>query len=272
MKIIKLLSIFGILAALGCESDSNVSTPPAITSYKFQYMNFPNATYSVTSEGEPLDKLDVIYSNGKIIKLIGGISEMDPASGFSYIFRKHLFKKISYSGNTVTITDQLDSNTFTVYENKKTIEMDAQHKILSKINHSNFDSFANDTLTYFYQNNLLTRIEYHNRRLQKKSLFYYNAAKNLDSIVTSIPTIWGHPWTFDPTNKTRTVAKFENYDTATNPLKRFGIFEETFYRSLSKNNYRKYTATDYDSNGEEMGFDTKEWTFIYQDGQINFEL
>ena len=151
--------------------------------------------------------------------------------------------------------------------------MNAENRMITKVNNDNFYSIPNDTIKYFYQGNLLIRTEYHRYRMYKKSLIYYNAQKNVDSIVTITPTNYnGHLPIFDPTNKMRTVEQFENYDTSQNPMKQFGIFEETFHRSLSKNNYRKYTSTQYDSNGTNNGYDTKEWEFIYQNGQVNFSL
>lgn len=42
---------------------------------------------------------------------------------------------------------------------------------------------------------------------------------------------------------------FENFDNAPNPLKRMIIFDDIFYRALSKNNFTTYTYKETDENG-----------------------
>lgn len=55
---------------------------------------------------------------------------------------------------------------------------------------------------------------------------------------------------------------FENYDTSINPTEKFYLLEEYFYRSLSKNNFRKYKEIHYD-NGILTSSAEHSWTFNY---------
>ena len=55
------------------------------------------------------------------------------------------------------------------------------------------------------------------------------------------------------------IITFSDYDEAPNLTKNLIIFKECFYRSLSRNNFRKYLREEYDTNDklvfyEELSF------------------
>ena len=72
---------------------------------------------------------------------------------------------------------------------------------------------------------------------------YYNQKNNLDSIITIRHSYDEQNNNYAPTRKV--VEAFSNYDDFQNPLKSLFIFEETFERSLSKNNYGTYKKDEY---------------------------
>lgn len=266
---IKIAVLFVCLCAIYSCSDD---TPRAAAisgpdSYRFYYMDYPSAS----SGGEDSDKnVDVIYdSSGNVIKLTGDVSAMDSGSGYSWFFRKDIFKEITYSGNTATMVSKLDSEIFTVLENRQIVEFSSDGKLISKILVNNYDPNYRDTIRYTYEGNLLKHYELRHNHALSKSEIYYNAQQNIDSIVTRLPDFSGY---FDPQSKKRTVVKFKNYDTTPSPFKRLIMFDETFNRALSANNYAKWSSVTFDVYGEITASASSEWTFTYQNGLINFSL
>ena len=106
-----------------------------------------------------------------------------------------------------------------------------------------------------------------------KSEIYYNAKADVDSIVTLAPiyNASSQPY-FDPASKERSVRKFLNFDNNDNPFKAFVIFDEAFHRSLSAHNYSKWEETNYDYDGYVIGYSWREWTYVRENGIINFAL
>ncbi len=115
-----------------------------------------------------------------------------------------------------------------------------------KISPYSRESHIGDTLIFSYNSKeQITEINgshyiYHLR----KSIFYYNNKNNIDSVVT----------TFSPREDLiidyKRVDIFSDYDNAKNPLKELVIFDETFYRSLSANNYKYWCAKEYNENNK----------------------
>lgn len=65
---------------------------------------------------------------------------------------------------------------------------------------------------------------------------------------------------------------FSEYDNAENPLKNLVIFEETFYRALSKNNFKRYDRKEYNSADELTGTSFRTWTLQYDsNGKVKFD-
>lgn len=78
-------------------------------------------------------------------------------------------------------------------------------------------------------------------RYINSSFYYYNSHNNLDSIITSnyyrsLPDLDSII-----TSNCIKIETFSDYDNAFNPLKHLFLFKETFYRTLSVNNYREYS-------------------------------
>ena len=62
---------------------------------------------------------------------------------------------------------------------------------------------------------------------------------------------------------------FGNYDTAQNPLQGLFMFDDTFYRSLSENNFRTYRRQEQDMpNGTLYDTQTKEWELEYSPANL----
>ena len=74
--------------------------------------------------------------------------------------------------------------------------------------------------------------------------------------------------------RTKTIETFEEYDHAENPLKKLIIFKETFYRSLSENNFSSYKKKVFNAyNNSLMEQEERNWDFIYdENGNIQYNL
>jgi len=261
--------ILPMLILIGCGSDDesyDASIENGISSYRFYYMDYPAAAHRVGD-----NNVDVVYDHGKIVKLIGDVSPLDPNSGYSYIFNKNLFTEVSYSSNTATIQNKSIVNEGEW--NKKIVEFTTDGRLKYKIIINDMQPLLRDTIAYFYQQGKLKSFEHHNRRFISKSEIFYNIQSDVDSVVTRFPNYIGpgQPY-FDPESQERIVRAFTNYDSTANPFKSFIIFDESFYRSLSAHNYSKWEEFSYDYDGHVIGNSFAEWTFIRENGIINFGL
>ena len=261
------LFLLSFIYLMSCSNDDGSNENPEIenNSYRFYYMDYPFDT------ANSQNNITVNYDNGKIVKLIGGVSELAQESGYSFVFNQNRYTDISYSNDTATII-QKDAF-YTDFANKQIVTFTSEGKLKSKISIDYFDPNVTDTIQYFYQNGFLKSFEKHNRRLISKSEIYYNAQADVDSIVTLAPNyITPNQPYFDPESKERSVRKFLNFDNNDNPFKAFVIFDEAFHRSLSAHNYSKWEETSYDYDGHVIGYSWREWTYIRENGIINFAL
>lgn len=255
------------LAGCGSDDENSNSTEVAtgISSYRFYYMDYP-----LDTQQSP-ENVDVVYNDGKIVKLIGDVSAVDPNTGYSHIFNKNAYTEVSYASNTATIIDKSVINEGEW--NKQFVEFTADGKLKYKIYVDNLQPLIRDTIQYFYENGILKSYERHNRRFYEKSEIFYNANADVDSIVTRYPYyVSPQQPTFNPASKERVVRKFKKFDNKTNPFQVFVIFDEAFNRSLSAHNYSKWEEFKYDYDGHEIGNSFTEWTFIRENGMINFGL
>lgn len=261
MKIFPILFLGMLLA--GCNADDHPSetAPDAIRQYYFDYMNYPNG---ILPQSDNLVKIDY-DADFKIIKRTGSYSAFDPASGFSYIFTDQLFDELSYSGNEILI-EQKTSSAFAIAKFERKLFLDGLNRIYKKAVYREFDFPSRDTTYYHYstagkltESNKGAADQYH-----EVAKFYYNPINNLDSIVTR---------KYYQTNlQSKTVEVFSDYDAADNPLKNLVLFEETFYRSLSRTNFRKYEIKNYDADNNPTGYSFKNFALIYDaSGKVKFD-
>ena len=92
----KAILIFVCLLCFGCENDSESII---IKSLIIDQYNFRNMDYSTSVLGDGIVKLN--YQDSKIVKRIGALSILDPASGFNFVFNQNLFEDINYSQKEV---------------------------------------------------------------------------------------------------------------------------------------------------------------------------
>ena len=259
-----LLLIFSALV-ISCNSDdgnsSTSETTYHINQYFFGNMIYPNGVM------ENLDNLVKIeYDNNfNIVKRNGGYSSFEPSSGYPYIFTDNLYDQLTYSTNQILI-EKKTTSTFSIPKFERKLFLDNNNRIIKKEIFREFDLTPRDTIYYSYNSNgkLAESRNGNVNSYNEVSKFYFNSANNLDSIVTR---------KYNSTVlQSKVVEEFSNYDSAINPVKNLLLFEETFYRSLTQNNFRKYERKEYDIDNNLTFSSFKNWTLIYDEsGKVKFE-
>ncbi|MBZ4042758.1 hypothetical protein [Flavobacterium hibisci] len=266
MKLVKFLSLLSFLYFTSCSTDeNNKETDNDLKSYSTEYMDYSNLM--VGSIGSVKLEYD---SQRRIIKKNGGFSPLPASLGNeTYIFSPDVTEAIVYTNNEIKITRNIPNiNLF--FERK--IVVDNQNRIIKKIIYKQ-DPELNDSIFYTYNNlnQIDETIKLYGKpnylsKFSQKAKYYYNPQQNLDSIVT-VNFEEGQQVT-----GVRIVEKFSNYDNAANPLKKLILFDETYYRAISKNNYSKYEKLSY-SNDKLTEKTNKNYQYRYDaSGNIMYDF
>lgn len=231
--------------------------------------NFPTLTPGGTGAMADPNIYFEYDSKGRVIKKKGGFKYASPGTGYNSVsFSKDIYTDVYYDGNIISTSTFSSDPNYTAPINKRIFEVDQQGKIIKSIIESVNNIYSEKHLTY-----------------------HYNSSGKLIEIVTEFPNmpydpndpedyIWtlAKRFTYDNAGNLKesveverrngvdflvgSKKKFSNFDSALNPLKRLGIFEEYFYFSLSENNFQKVETTftngnvestwvnQYDSNGK----------------------
>ena len=192
------------------------------------------ADYPTVYDIENNELVNLTFENDRLIKRQGGILNGSGNSGVSGYYNKNVYDTIIYFSNKIITYTKIipTEGTSTTVPNKKELDL-LNGKIIRKIYHNSEEYLSdNDTIQFEYSGNKIVKTYKEGSNYEK--LYYYNVNQNLDSIVTN---------EYIPNNilRYKTIEIFEDYDNAVNPFKSLVIFDDTFKRSLSTNNYRKYT-------------------------------
>ena len=279
-KMKKLTFIVSLFILVGCSKDDDV--PPQynfIENYHVDYMNYNITPINLVDYGNWLVELE--YSNNKIVRRSGAVIEA--ASIASTEFTYNTYDELTYDADKITIEKK---NVYNESHSLTTIINLDGDKMIKKVQIYPWNDSIKTAYTYNSDNLLIKtyneEIDYNNKLLFfEDATFYYNSSKNLDSIVTirqsylssSVPNYEPSIEEFTPYKKV--VEIFSDYDTSKNLAKNLFIFEETFTRSLSENNYGRYEKHTYNANnGGPFQLISKEgqiWDLQYDsDGNILF--
>ena len=266
MKINILLISFILLFFMSCSNEEN-SLNNRLESYHFKYMDYPSGM-ALNLTLDNLVKIHYDYNN-KITKRVGGILYLSSGSGFSTMFSDYLYDEVDYSFNQIKIKRKMSLENYSTPTFERILFIDNHNRITKKIIYDQTTHpYTKDTIIYSYDNyGLLTESYKGNlNSYNEKTKYYYNQDRNLDSIVRK--KHYGNEPYYD---KEKEV--FSNYDSALNPLKKLIIFEETFIRALSKNNYAKCEIFKYNGSNNLYWQETKTWDLFYdENGNVNFNL
>lgn len=272
----------------GCTPDnnSNITTDELavddfyIQSYHGMYGQNGNSLF-LNTNGDNLVKFEYDAQN-RIIFRIGDIVHISGGGGYLH---DSLYTEVTYENDKATLTKKIHpfGGLSQVRANYQTITFDSRNRMVQKINfleHNNPEEI--DTTRFTYLDNKLVKyrktytdapdyLDYSLSFFIESDLYYTN--DNLDSIVT----IKTRKFSDEPyiIIAGKEVEIFSQYDTAKNPFRKLSMFDETFFRSLSKNNYSDYRKieipyaypdSDYTQPGyygprQETEFQT--WSFAY---------
>ncbi|RDV16068.1 hypothetical protein DXT99_05200 [Pontibacter diazotrophicus] len=234
-------------------------------------VNF-NYKYPVPSEGYTLE-----YNNGKVSKRTGGyrcILAISCQNDNDIFDDRQVFYDVAYKGNTVKITTRSPEG-WSWLKQEWLFQMHHSNQIEYLIykaeNRVMYDSLA---YTYNTSGKISQIWSYGVYRddtqveavVQTVKDFTFNGAENLEKVETRVLLSDGFVISL-------IVEEFGNYDTAVNPLQHLFMFEDTYYRTLSKNNFRKYSIHYIDAiTGANTGLSGREWTLYYnQSGMPQFD-
>ena len=270
MNIFKLFSVTTVVVLMfSCSGEDSIASETE-TEYSPQSYHFINMDYPLGMVMSPtLDNLVRIeYNrNNKITKRVGGILYYSAGSGGGTGFADVIYDDVAYVNNEIHINRKISLIDYGVSPFERKLILDNQNRTIKKITYQERVYPYNDTINYFY--NSLGQISETFRGdldlYNEKAKFYYNGNGNLDSIVLK------KHYQNDPYySKIKEV--FRNFDNVPNPLKKLIIFEETFNRALSKNNYSKYEKFTYFGNNL-TNTEFRNWTLKYDSsGNVNFNL
>jgi hypothetical protein len=253
MNKIYIITLSLALILVGCKPEEDFK--PLISEYYYEYMEY-NSPCAPNPEGNGI--VEIKYSGSRIIKREGGVIQTNPMTGYDYKFIKGVYDEITYSDNMALIKNRVASENDTLFIADWEILFDSKGRIIRKIQPNKKYFWKIDTLNFYYDlNGLLNKIENIQENTIETSTFYFNNRDNLDSIVTITS---GEGELIYRTNE-----YFGDFDNAPNPIKILIMFNETFNRSLSQNNYRFYSLEKYDSNDSLIDQVEKTVTLYYDD-------
>lgn len=259
-----------IIALMGCRNndkiDSDINKNQPITEYNPIYMDYNNIAFFKNFDLLYGKNVKIEYKGSKISKRI---TDLVFTNNQSIVLPYKTMDSIWYHNNEINILT-VDLKTKAQYKYKK-IFLDGSN--ISKIIVNNNGSI--DTLKFQYRDKLLDKITVYDKGIKSITKFYFNNKKNIDSAVTKYgdfkPISNGdYVYIFDASQKQRKKQIFLDFDRTPNPLKNLILFDETFNRSLSNNNYKSYKEYWYDNHNNIAFFTKKKWDFTYENNKINF--
>lgn len=243
------LFFFTVLIILtSCEKEKFDKTDLSLSEYSYLTMDYPSFLNANKNS-----KVKIIYNyDGTISQRIGGLISSSPSSGYSYQAFDKIKDELEYSNNKITITLKLlpNSGFETCSPYKRVLFFNKKNRLFKRIDDNlSTEPYDNDTTLYYYTEKGQVDKIIRNSNIQQ---FTFNSRGNL-SMITAIDTY---------TNYKDTII-YSAYDNTPNLTKKLFIFKECLIRSLSTNNYSKYSKKTYNSNNEIISHEDKQWTLIY---------
>lgn len=261
MKQILMVFALGFLL-FSCNNDgeimNNQNNLPLVTKMSYPIFNSEN----------PTQLIYFAYDNSnRLTKKTGGFLQLATTTGYSGFFINEIYTTLVYENNKVTVEDFTTSVVFTVPKNTRYFTLNSAIQIEQKVIPNTYNIYWSKNQVFDYSNEKLQEIKTtfpnmpydstdpNDYLLTYSEKFYYDSSGNL----SKTEYFEQH----NGINKGEKIVRiFENYDKGLNPWKRFHLLDEYFYRSISKNNYRKYTEVHY-NNEIITSSNEVNWTFSY---------
>lgn len=241
-----------IIFLLGCKGEE------LCNSRLDQYPNIVTGYYLLSNPDSININFKLKYnSKGQIIRRIGGFYYDKNTYMPRSFFTDNVYDSIVYIGDTIKILNiYLQPNEYYVSRS-----LQEETTIVLSENGNFKESYKSDgqSMKYYYNKNnqiskTITTISVDTSVMFTwNRTFFYSASANLDSCRTIFT---------DANSTISSLSNFSNFDNVPNPFKSLRMFDDTFIRSLSENNYRKkYSSAN----------NFAEWQFSYDEcGNIKF--
>ena len=259
MKQLILLSLLAIIF-LGCSKEKDAPKPAVlINSYATRFMVDQHAGAFYTS----FKVTSLEHKDGKVTKRVHGMECMQENN---CELQYTIVDDVTYGNNTIRISNRSGSSEQDIRQQEWFFKLKNANQVeylLQKLE----DSKLYDSLLYAYSGNgkikqITSYTVYQDKSekfADKRKIkdFFFNASGNLEKVETR--HLLDDGFVIKMITET-----FGNYDTAQNPFQGLFMFSDTFYRSLSENNFRSYTRQEKDMpNGTLYDTQWNNWVLEY---------
>lgn len=246
-------------------TDSDLRVIPHLDAYDVGYMLYPS---SIVMPRAKQNHVTLQYNHrGMPARRTGHLIPAPPFTGYDLQFTDKVFDEVVYHGeDRITISKKDELPDVDIPTDQKEIILVRGR--ISRIIHTRGDgsSETKDTTDFHYDGaGLLLRTTRKFYR-QAGGSYWLRARTTRDYTFTNknLVKIEGVEVRNSGTT-TSTIDLFEDYDNAPNPTRGLIFFDEIFHRSLSSNNFRKYSFRKYDGEGQIISAQNKTWTFQYDE-------
>lgn len=196
-------------------------------------------------------------TQNRLIKQVGNI-ELTTFTNYNIdIFNKNTTIGITYTNNIASV-EYFSQNNLVNIQKKRNYILNSNNNIIKK-------EIPQQAQTWFfnYSGNKIIEIRIKNT-VETANIpdyietFIYNSDHNLIKTELYEEIIEGN----NINRHLIAIKSFDNYDSSYNPTQNLYLIEDFFYRSLSKNNFRKFKEETF-SNGKLVSVNEMNWSFSY---------
>ena len=209
------------------------------------------------------------YAGDRFSLRMGGFTQFAYSGGYYSVFTPLRYDTVIYDAGSIMVVAESTGNGI-LYKQVDTVYYRVSNNMPQTKIYYDRMALAYDTTLYYYSpDQKLTRsIEDFNGTVYEKT-YAYSPAGNVETIEGKI-TARSSGNVLYTSRET-----FGDYDNTPNPLKAYWLWDESFERSLSQNNFRAYSYRKWDAtgliaySGVQDSLDMT-WHFQYTNGLIDY--
>lgn len=251
-----------------CSDDPEPIQP--LQSYDISYMFYaesivPHPDKLVTIEFSP---------SGKVVKRVGGLLGLNPASGYLYQFTEDIYDEATVDGNCTILTEKENIDDFELSDpNERKIFFDGDKiDFIARRSAQPGDYIRYDSTFFVYEGNRIDKTVRRNWVEDVTGVYFnYEEVKYFTYYRENVVKIQGSRRSYTGTVTMTTLETFDQFDQAPNPTKALILFDEVFYRSLSKNNFSEYRFQRWNRFDVLVDSYTLAWDLHYVNGVPTFK-
>ena len=265
-----LLFLLTVMSLSACHKSSNNPTDPIHKFDSIYRANLTGFTNMFTGYG-PIGISQYFYytyAGDKFSLRIGGFAQQAYTGGYNSVFLQLRYDTVVYGPGSISVIARattpgvlygaVDTVYFAVANNKPQTKIYYDRSLQ-----------AYDTTTFYYSSNRLTRTVEDFRGGMYEKIYNYSPSGNLQSISGVITALSAGTLGYT------TEETFGDYDSTRNPLTDYWMWDESFERSLSANNFRSYHyskvyVTPAAYAGAIADSISQKWHFTYVNGVVDY--